>query len=45
VGRIPEAQLGASLTGYVLVYTLMLAAYMVVITHLAGKGAVKAETI
>jgi cytochrome d ubiquinol oxidase subunit I len=38
VGRIPEAQLGASLTGYVLVYTLMLAAYMVVITHLAGKG-------
>ena len=45
VGRVPEAQLGASLTGYVLVYTLMLAAYMVVITHLAGKGAVKAETI
>ena len=39
VGRIPEAQLGASLTGYVLVYTLMLGAYMVVITHLAGKGA------
>jgi cytochrome d ubiquinol oxidase subunit I len=39
VGRIPEAQLGASLTGYILVYTLMLAAYMVVITHLAGKGA------
>jgi len=45
VGRVPEAQLGASLTGYVLVYALMLAAYMVVITHLAGKGAVKAETI
>jgi cytochrome d ubiquinol oxidase subunit I len=39
VGRIPEASLGASLTGYVLVYTLMLGAYMVVITHLAGKGA------
>jgi cytochrome d ubiquinol oxidase subunit I len=39
VGRIPEASLGASLTGYVLVYALMLAAYMVVITHLAGKGA------
>jgi len=38
VGRVPEAQLGASLTGYVLVYALMLAAYMVVITHLAGKG-------
>ena len=39
VGRIPEAQLGASLTGYVLVYALMLGAYIVVITHLAGKGA------
>ena len=39
VGRIPEASLGASLTGYILVYALMLAAYMVVITHLAGKGA------
>jgi cytochrome d ubiquinol oxidase subunit I len=40
MGRIPEAQLGASLTGYLLVYALMLAAYMVVITHLAGKGAI-----
>ena len=39
VGRVPEASLGASLTGYVLVYALMLGAYMVVITHLAGKGA------
>jgi len=39
VGRVPEAQLGASLTGYVLVYALMLAAYLVVITHLAAKGA------
>ncbi len=39
VGRIPEAALGASLTGYVFVYALMLGAYMVVITHLAGKGA------
>ena len=38
VGRIPEASLGASLTGYILVYALMLAAYIVVITHLAGKG-------
>ncbi|OGA32511.1 MAG: cytochrome D ubiquinol oxidase subunit I [Betaproteobacteria bacterium RIFCSPLOWO2_12_FULL_64_23] len=38
VGRVPEAQLGASLTGYVLVYALMLAAYIVVVTHLAGKG-------
>ena len=42
VGRIPEAALGASLTGYVLVYALMLAAYLVVITHLAGKGAAPA---
>ena len=39
LGRVPEAQLGASLTGYVLVYALMLVAYMVVITHLAVKGA------
>jgi len=38
LGRVPEAQLGASLTGYVLVYALMLGAYIVVITHLAGKG-------
>ena len=44
VGRIPEAQLGASLTGYVLVYTLMLAAYMVVITRLAGKGSSPMQT-
>ena len=44
VGRVGEAQLGASLTGYVLVYALMLAAYLVVITHLAGKGAGPAET-
>ncbi len=39
VGGALEASLGASLTGYVLVYSLMLGAYMVVITHLAGKGA------
>ncbi|MBE0627458.1 MAG: cytochrome ubiquinol oxidase subunit I [Burkholderiales bacterium] len=38
VGAVGEAKLGASLTGYVLVYTLMLGAYLVVITHLAGKG-------
>ena len=38
VGTVGEAKLGASLTGYVLVYALMLGAYMVVITHLAGKG-------
>ncbi len=39
VGKVPEAQLGASLTGYVVTYAAMLAAYMVVITHIAGKGA------
>jgi cytochrome d ubiquinol oxidase subunit I len=39
IGRIPETQLGTSLTGYVLVYALMFAAYMVLITQLAGNGA------
>ncbi len=39
VGEISGAQLGASLTGYVLTYALLFVAYMVVITHLAGKGA------
>jgi len=43
VGRVRDAQLGASLTGYVLVYALMLGAYMVVITHLAGKGVLPAK--
>jgi cytochrome d ubiquinol oxidase subunit I len=38
VGPAGSARLGASLTGYVLVYGLMLAAYMVVITHLSRKG-------
>ena len=38
-GRVGEAQLGASLTGYLLTYALMFVAYMVVLTHLAGKGA------
>jgi cytochrome bd ubiquinol oxidase subunit I len=39
VGPVGEAQLGASLTGYILTYSLMLVAYMVVLTHMAGKGA------
>ncbi len=38
-GAASGAQLGASLTGYVITYTVMLIAYMVVLTHLAGKGA------
>ena len=33
------AQVGASLTGYVLTYSALLLSYMVVITHLSGKGA------
>jgi len=37
-GPVSGAQLGASLTGYILTYALMLVAYMVVLTHLAGKG-------
>jgi cytochrome d ubiquinol oxidase subunit I len=40
-GQASGAQLGASLTGYVLTYTLMLIAYMVVLTHLAGKGSAR----
>ncbi len=38
VGPISGAQLGASLTGYIVTYGMMLVAYMVVLTHLAGKG-------
>jgi cytochrome d ubiquinol oxidase subunit I len=37
-GSATGAQLGASLTGYVVTYGVMLLAYMVVLTHLAGKG-------
>jgi cytochrome d ubiquinol oxidase subunit I len=40
-GSVGEAQLGASLTGYVITYALMFTAYMVVLTHLAGKGSAK----
>ena len=32
------AELVASLTAYVLTYTVMLISYVVVLTHLAGKG-------
>jgi len=41
VGKVSDAKLGASLTGYIAVYSAMLIAYMVVVTHLAGKGAGK----
>jgi cytochrome bd ubiquinol oxidase subunit I len=37
-GPASGAQLGASLTGYVITYSVMLIAYMVVLTHLAGRG-------
>jgi cytochrome d ubiquinol oxidase subunit I len=40
-GAVSGAELGASLTGYVLAYSLMLLAYLVVITHLAGRGAAR----
>ena len=39
VGPISGAQLGASLTGYAATYALLFIAYMVVLTHMAGKGA------
>jgi cytochrome d ubiquinol oxidase subunit I len=38
-GEASGAALGASLTAYVLTYAALLLSYMVVITHLAGKGA------
>jgi len=38
VGAASGAQLGASLTTYVVVYAAMFLAYMVVLTHLSGKG-------
>jgi cytochrome d ubiquinol oxidase subunit I len=39
VGPVSGAELGASLTGYILTYSALFIAYMVVLTHLAGKGA------
>jgi cytochrome d ubiquinol oxidase subunit I len=39
VGHVSEAQLGASLTGYILTYSTLMIAYLIVITHMAGKGA------
>jgi cytochrome d ubiquinol oxidase subunit I len=44
VGQVSGAQIGASLMGYVITYALMFVAYMVVLTHLAGKGAGVAES-
>ncbi len=39
VGHASGPQLGASLTLYIITYSAMFVAYMVVITELAGKGA------
>lgn len=38
-GPVAGASLGASLTSYIVTYALMLLSYIVVLTHLAGKGA------
>ena len=43
VGEITGAQLGASLTGYILTYAGMFIAYMVVLTHLSAQGAAAAK--
>ena len=39
VGHVSGPLIGASLTTYIVTYAGMLIAYMVVLTHLAGKGA------
>jgi cytochrome d ubiquinol oxidase subunit I len=44
VGDIAGAALGASITGYILTYATLFAAYMVVLTHLAGAGAEGVDT-
>jgi cytochrome d ubiquinol oxidase subunit I len=38
-GKASKAQLGVSLTAYVITYAIILLAYIVVLTHLAGSGA------
>jgi cytochrome d ubiquinol oxidase subunit I len=37
-GKASGAELGASLTAYVLTYAAMLLSFVVVLTHMAGKG-------
>jgi cytochrome d ubiquinol oxidase subunit I len=37
-GEASGALLGASFTAYVITYVLLLGSYIVVVTHLAGKG-------
>ena len=38
-GSVPAAAIGASFAGYLFVYGVLLVAYMVVLTHMAGEGA------
>jgi cytochrome d ubiquinol oxidase subunit I len=38
VGEATGGQVGMSLTAYVFTYTVLLISYVVVLTHLAGKG-------
>jgi cytochrome d ubiquinol oxidase subunit I len=38
VSDATPGEVGASLTAYVLTYTVLLISYVVVLTHLAGKG-------
>jgi cytochrome bd ubiquinol oxidase subunit I len=38
-GDVPPQYLGATFAGYLFVYAVLLLAYLVVLTHLAGKGA------
>ncbi len=42
LGEASGAKLGASLTAYVLTYAALLLSYMIVLTHLAGKGEARA---
>jgi cytochrome bd ubiquinol oxidase subunit I len=44
VGPATGGEIGASLTAYVITYATLLLSYMVVITHLAGKGEAKSMT-
>jgi cytochrome d ubiquinol oxidase subunit I len=43
-GKVSEAKLGASLTGYLITYGIMLLAYIVVLTHLAADSSGKKST-
>jgi cytochrome d ubiquinol oxidase subunit I len=40
-GEVSATQISASFTAYILTYAVMLISYIVVLTHLAGKGEAK----